>query len=159
MLVLNGPNLDRLGTRQPEIYGLTTLAELEEGLRRHGAELGLEVECMQSADAGALARAIAERRPDAVIVNPASLTHYSYELRDALAACGMPVYEVHISNIYAREPYRRHSVVSPVARGVVMGLGVRGYLFALQSAAEALRGTLPRRDAPGPHGGAREGSR
>lgn len=137
VLVLNGPNLDRLGERQPEIYGRTTLAELEGMLRARASELGVEVRFAQSADAGRLAAALEEHRPDAVVINPAALTHYSYPLRDALAACGAPVYEVHISNIYSREPYRRHSVVSSVASGVIAGHGLRGYLYALESAAVA----------------------
>lgn len=137
VLVLNGPNLDRLGTRQPEIYGRATLADVERMMRDRAAELGIELRFVQSADAADLIAAARDARPDAVVINPASLTHYSYPLRDALAEAGVPVFEVHISNIYAREPYRRHSVISPVARGVVAGLGVRGYLVALESAAEA----------------------
>lgn len=137
VLVLNGPNLDRLGERQPEIYGRVTLGEIEADLERLGAELGVAVRCVQSGDVGTLAGAIRDARPDAIVVNPASLTHYSFPLRDALEAAGCPVFEVHISNIYRREPYRRHSVVSPVARGVVAGLGVRGYRVALEAAAAA----------------------
>lgn len=134
ILVLNGPNLDRLGTRQPEIYGRTTLAELEEMLRKRGAELGAQVECRQSADPAVLIEALATTDADAVVLNPAALTHYSKPLREAVAGCGKPVYEVHISNIGAREPYRRRSLISPVARGVLIGLGIRGYLLALEAA-------------------------
>lgn len=136
VLVLNGPNLGRLGARQPEIYGRTTLAELEEALRARGRELGVEVECLQSDDAKVLIDALRTSDAQAVIINPAALGHYSMPLRDAVAGCGIPVYEVHISNIYAREPYRRSSLISPVARGSVVGLGVRGYLLALEAAAE-----------------------
>jgi len=137
VLVLNGPNLGRLGTRQPEIYGRTTLPELEEMLRARGKELGCDVECMQSDQATELIAAIEKTDADALIVNPAALTHYSNDLREAVASFKGPVYEVHISNIYAREPYRRHSLISPVARGSIIGLGIKGYLLALEAAVEA----------------------
>jgi 3-dehydroquinate dehydratase-2 len=136
VLVLNGPNLGRLGTRQPEIYGHTTLPELEEMLRARGKELGAEVECVQSDDAAELIETLERTDADAVILNPAALTHYSHHLREAVAAYQGPLYEVHISNIYAREPYRRHSLISPVARGSIIGLGIRGYLLALEAAVE-----------------------
>lgn len=139
VLVLNGPNLDRLGEREPHRYGTTTLAEIEATLRGMGDRLGVAVDCVQAASAAALLEAVAARRPDAIVVNPASLTHYSFALRDGLAAAGVAVFEVHITNIYAREPYRRHSVVSGIARGAVVGLGVRGYRYALEAAAEAAR--------------------
>jgi len=139
VLVLNGPNLGRLGTRQPEIYGSTTLAELEEQLRLRGKELGVEVDSLQSDDAGDLISALASTDADAVILNPAALTHYSYPLREAVAECSAPVYEVHITNIYAREPFRRHSLISPVAKGSIIGLGIRGYLLALEAAVEEIR--------------------
>jgi 3-dehydroquinate dehydratase II len=137
VLVVNGPNLDRLGERQPEIYGTTTLAELEEELVKRGAELGVDVECVQfnAEDDVVAAVAGAGERASAVILNPAALTHYSYPLREAVAACGVPVIEVHISNIYGREPYRRHSLISGVARGAVVGLGIRGYFLALETIA------------------------
>ena len=136
VLVLNGPNLGRLGRRQPEIYGRTTLGELEEMLRARGKELGADVECMQSDDAAELIGALEKTDADAVILNPAALTHYSNDLREAVAAYKGPVFEVHITNIYAREPYRRHSLISPVARGSIIGLGIRGYLLALEAAVE-----------------------
>ena len=137
VLVLNGPNLGRLGTRQPEIYGRTTLPELEEMLRARGKELGCDVECKQSDEVDELIAAIEKTDADAVILNPAALTHYSSELREAVASFKGPVFEVHISNIYAREPYRRHSLISPVARGSIIGLGIKGYLLALEAAVEA----------------------
>jgi 3-dehydroquinate dehydratase-2 len=136
VLVLNGPNLGRLGTRQPEIYGHTTLTELEDMLRARGKELGAEVECIQSDEAADLIAALEKTDADAVILNPAALTHYSYELREAVAGYKGPAYEVHISNIYAREPFRRHSLISPVARGSIIGLGIRGYVLALEAAVE-----------------------
>jgi len=135
ILVLNGPRLDRLGERAPEIYGRTTLAELEDMLRARGKELGVEVECIQSADPDVLIDALKGTDARAVIINPAALTHTSFALREAIAACTVPVFEIHISNIYAREPYRRHSLVSPVARGSIIGLGVQGYVLALEAAA------------------------
>lgn len=135
VLVLNGPNLGRLGTRQPEIYGSTTLSEVEDMLRARGAELGVEVECLQSDDASVLCGAVTTSAADAIIINPASLTHHSFALRDAIAGCGKPVFEVHISNIAAREPYRRRSLIAPVARGSIVGLGIMGYMSALEAAA------------------------
>jgi 3-dehydroquinate dehydratase-2 len=156
VLVLNGPNLDRLGARQPEIYGRTTLAELEELLRARAERLGLQVAFLQSNDEDALveaARTAPARGAAAILVNPAALTHFSYPLRDALAASGLPVVEVHISNIHAREPFRRLSVISPVVRGVVMGLGVQGYLLALDAIAGML-GVSGDAASPGaPHDG------
>jgi len=134
VLVLNGPNLDRLGARQPEIYGTTTLAELDEMLKERGRSLGAQVECRQSGDVAVLCDALTDTDADAIILNGAALTHYSKELRDAVAGCGKPVYEVHITNIHAREPYRRRSLISPVARGVLIGLGTDGYLLALEKA-------------------------
>ena len=136
VLVLNGPNLDRLGTRQPELYGATTLPELEERLREHAAARGAEVEFLQSPDARVLAEAIASTDAGAIVINPASLTHHAVVLRDAVAACTAPVYEVHITNIHAREHFRRRSVISAVARGVVAGLGIQGYIAALDAAIE-----------------------
>lgn len=137
VLVVNGPNLDKLGTRQPEIYGRTTLADVESALNKRAGELGLAVEFFQSNDEDAVVSAVrgAPGRAEAILINPAALTHFSYPLRDALASTGLPVIEVHISNIHAREPYRRLSLVSPVARGVVCGLGVTGYTLALEAIA------------------------
>jgi 3-dehydroquinate dehydratase-2 len=147
VLVVNGPNLDKLGTRQPEIYGSTTLAELEKQLTRRAEELGLDVEFFQSNDESAVvdaARNAPDRGAAAILINPAALTHFSYPLRQALAGTGLPVVEVHISNIHAREPFRRLSLVSGVAKGVVAGLGVKGYALALEAIAGIVRA---------PHGG------
>jgi len=138
VLVVNGPNLDKLGTRQPEIYGSTTLAELEERLRSRAKELGLEVEFFQSNDESAVVSAVSSapgRGAAAILINPAALTHFSNPLREALAATGLPIVEVHISNIHAREPFRRLSLVSGVAKGVIAGLGVSGYALALEAIA------------------------
>lgn len=129
ILVANGPNLDRLGARQPEIYGTTTLQDLEAMLRaRAGAH---ELTFLQSADPDVLAAAIEAPGHDGVILNPASLTHHSRRLAAAVRACRVPVIEVHISNIAAREPYRRRSMIAPAAMGSIVGLGVSGYLLAL----------------------------
>lgn len=136
ILVLNGPNLDRLGFRQPEVYGTTTLAQIEARLRARAAELGHDLTFVQSSREQDLIKAIGGH--DAIIVNPAAFTHFSYALADALAAAAVPVVEVHLSNIHAREPYRRLSVVSPIARGVVAGLGPDGYGYALDALARIL---------------------
>ena len=138
VLVVNGPNLDKLGTRQPEIYGSTTLAELEKGLRDRADSLGLEVEFFQSNGEAELIDAVAGapgRGAEAILINPAALSHFSYPLREALAETGLPVVEVHISNIHAREPFRRLSLVSGVAKGVICGLGIAGYGLALDAIA------------------------
>jgi 3-dehydroquinate dehydratase II len=138
VFVVNGPNLDRLGTREPEIYGSTTLSDVERGLRERASELGLTVEFFQSNVEDEVVAAV-EKAPAngsaGIIINPAALTHFSYPLREALAATGLPVVEVHISNIHAREPFRRLSLVSGVAKGVIAGLGVNGYTLALEAIA------------------------
>lgn len=138
--VLNGPNLGRLGTRQTDVYGLTTYANLVELCVDTGKELGLEVEVRQTdAEHELLAwlhRAADERAP--VVLNPGAWSHYSYALRDACAILTAPLVEVHISNIHAREEFRRHSVVSAVATGVICGLGVDGYCLALRHLASRL---------------------
>jgi 3-dehydroquinate dehydratase-2 len=138
VLVLNGPNLDQLGSRQPEIYGTTTLADIEESLTAQAEGLGLEVTFAQSAVVDDLVAAIEKHRPDGIIINPAAFTHFSHELADALRDAAVPVVEVHLSNIHAREQYRRLSVVSPVARGVICGLGAAGYGYALDALARML---------------------
>ena len=134
VFVLNGPNLSRLGTRQPEVYGHTTYADLVALCVKAGAEVGLEVQVRQT-DAeheliGWLHEAADARV--AVVLNPGAWSHYSYAVRDACSALTAPLVEVHISNIHAREPFRHHSVVSAVATGVICGLGVDGYRLALE---------------------------
>ncbi|MCQ9342778.1 type II 3-dehydroquinate dehydratase [Corynebacterium sp. 153RC1] len=137
VLVLNGPNLNRLGKRQPEIYGATTLADVEEVLKEHGRGVGVEVICKQSNHEGELIDWVHEAADNSwpVIINPGGLTHTSVALRDALAevADGPGFIEVHISNVHAREPFRAHSYLSPIARGVIAGLGVKGYVLALEA--------------------------
>lgn len=133
VLVLNGPNLGTLGRREPEVYGTRTLADLERILAGHASELGLELQCLQSNHEGALIDAI-EREgaaSDAIIINPGALSHYSLALADALRGSGKPVVEVHLSNVFAREPERQRMVTAAAARGVIAGLGFEGYLAAL----------------------------
>jgi 3-dehydroquinate dehydratase II len=132
--VLNGANIGRLGTREPGIYGSTTYAELVELVEKCACDLGLEVQVRQTDDEAELLRWIhaAADAGDAVLINPGGWSHTSVVLRDALAAVSGPVVEVHISNIHAREEFRHHSYVSGVANGVIAGLGVQGYVLALQ---------------------------
>lgn len=147
ILILNGPNLNLLGTREPGQYGHTTLADLETQCRDEGSRLGYAVECFQSNWEGALIDKIHEygglfRQGEAagVVFNPGALTHTSIALHDAIKGVdGLPVYEVHISNVHAREAFRHHSWVSPVAAGIVVGFGVDGYLLALQGLARKAR--------------------
>lgn len=141
VLVLHGPNLNLLGSREPGIYGRTTLAEINSRLEQEGARLGLDVETLQSNHEGVLIDRLHEGGFQGVIINPGALTHYGYSLRDAIAACAVPVVEVHLSNIYAREEFRRHSVIAPVAGGQISGLGPRGYQLALEALAGLMGGT------------------
>ena len=141
VLVLNGPNLGSLGRREPEIYGQRTLAELERRIQQEARDLGVEIECRQSNHEGELIDAI-ERQgaaAQALIINPGALSHYSLALADALRATGKPVVEVHISNVFAREPERHRMVTASAATGVICGLGFDGYLAALRFLA-TLRG-------------------
>ncbi len=135
VLVLNGPNLNRLGKRQPEIYGAVTLADVEKRLLEYGAHVGLEVECRQSNHEGELVDWVHEAADSAwaVIINPGGFTHTSVALRDALVELDdhHGFIEVHISNVHARESFRAHSYLSPIAVGVIAGLGVDGYRLAL----------------------------
>jgi 3-dehydroquinate dehydratase-2 len=140
ILLVNGPNLNLLGKREPGLYGHTTLAEIEARVKALGVELGLEVDCVQSNSEGALVDAVqsAAGRAAAIIINPAAYTHTSIALRDALAAVGLPAVEVHISNIHAREEFRRASLTAPACRGVIAGFGAEGYLLALRGVAALL---------------------
>ena len=134
LLVINGPNLNLLGQRDPDIYGTMTLPAIEKKIRERAKELGVEVALFQSNSEGDLIDHIQQKAPDSqgVIINPGAYTHYSLALRDTLANLQVPIIEVHISNIYAREPFRRRSVTAPVVRGQISGLGWRGYLAALE---------------------------
>jgi 3-dehydroquinate dehydratase-2 len=131
VLVLNGPNLNLLGTREPEIYGHATLAEIEERLRRRAASLGLEIDCFQSNHEGALIDRLHVRDFDWVIVNAAGLTHTSVSLRDALKGIGRPFVEVHISDPAAREAFRHVNYLHDIATERIVGKGVAGYAMAL----------------------------
>jgi len=142
ILVVNGPNLQLLGTRQPEVYGTETLADVEAGLRQVAAELGVEVGFLQSNHEGELVDGIGAA-PGAgfagIVINPAAYGHTSIALRDALAGAGLPAIEVHISNIHRREEFRHRTLTAAVCLGQVCGLGVRGYGWALRALVEALR--------------------
>jgi 3-dehydroquinate dehydratase-2 len=134
ILVVHGPNLNALGRRQPEIYGHTTLAQIDDALRERAAAAATTLLAFQSNHEGALIDFLQAEGWDAdgVIVNPGALTHYGLALRDALASLSAPIVEVHLSNVYKREPFRHTSVVAPVATGQIAGLGWRGYLLALE---------------------------
>ena len=138
--VLNGPNLNLLGTREPAIYGSTTLAQVEERLRTLGAELGVEVECVQRNGEGELIDAVHALRGRAIgaIVNAGAYSHTSLALRDAFAAVSVPFVEVHVTNVYAREPERRHSALAPGATAVLCGFGAYGYELALRGLVHTL---------------------
>ena len=141
ILLINGPNLNTLGEREPDIYGALTLPDIEARVREDAQSLDVELHAFQSNHEGEIIDFIQAEAPNSagMIINPGALTHYSLALRDALAACGLPVVEVHISNIYGREPFRHHSVTAGVSRGLIAGLGWRGYLAALRSLVETLR--------------------
>jgi 3-dehydroquinate dehydratase-2 len=135
ILVINGPNLNRLGLREPEVYGHLTIQDLEAGIKQWCDQKGIEVSFLQSNHEGVLIDAIheAEGVMDGIVINPGAFTHYSYGLRDALSSITVPAIEVHISNVYKREAFRQHSVVAPVCRGQIAGLGFKGYTLAIEA--------------------------
>jgi 3-dehydroquinate dehydratase-2 len=140
VLVVHGPNLNLLGTREPEVYGSTTLGEIDNDLAGLAKELDCEVECYQSNHEGLILDRIQEARGvvDGILINPAGLTHSSVSLRDALAAVDLPVVEVHLSNVFAREEFRHHSYVSGVAVGVISGFGPDSYRLGLEALVQYL---------------------
>lgn len=141
LLLLNGPNLNLLGSREPEVYGVTTLADIEQQAREQALTAGARLDCFQSNHEGALIdriHAAPGEGVQAIIINPGGLTHTSVALRDALAGVGLPFLEVHISNVYRREPFRHHSFLSDVAVGVICGLGPEGYRAAIDFALKKL---------------------
>ena len=140
--VIHGPNLNLLGTREPEIYGSTTLADIDRNLVELGRQSGAEVDCFQSNHEGAIVDRIQDARRAGVgfiVINPAAFTHTSVAIRDALAGVAIPFIEVHLSNVHKREAFRHHSYLSDQAVGVVAGLGADGYRYALMHAIGALR--------------------
>ncbi len=141
VLVIHGPNLNLLGDREPEIYGRTTLAEIDRRLRDLGPELGVTVETFQSNSEGAIVDRIQEARgrADVLVINPAAYTHTSVAIRDAVGALDVPVIEVHLSNVYRREPFRHHSTLADVAHGRIMGFGPESYMLALRAAVDLVR--------------------
>ena len=139
--VLNGPNLNLLGQREPEIYGRTTLAQIEAMVREAGRDYGVEISWFQTNHEGALVEAVQglKATADGALINAAALTHSSLALRDALLAVQVPFVELHLSNIFAREPERRHSMIADLAIGMVTGFGTQSYLLALQALVGRLR--------------------
>ncbi len=138
LLVIHGPNLNLLGKREPEIYGSETLSEINDRIRAFASENGISVDIYQSNHEGEIIdriQAAGETKAgyDGIVINPAAYTHYSIAIRDALSAIGLPAVEVHLSNITAREAFRETSVIAPVCRGQISGLGSRGYLLAIES--------------------------
>jgi len=137
LLLLNGPNLNLLGSREPAVYGSTTLAQIETGLVGEAAALGLQLSCFQSNHEGGLIDRLHQARVDGVefmLINPGAFTHTSVALRDAVLAVAIPFIEIHLSNVHARESFRHHSYLSDIAAGVILGLGAQGYSLALQAA-------------------------
>ena len=135
ILLINGPNLNLLGKRDKILYGDKTLKEIEDLVKKRAAETGAEVTSFQSNSEGSLIDFIQSHSQQAsgIIVNPGALTHYGLSLRDALSDSGLPIIEVHLSNIYSREQWRHHSVIAPIAKGQISGLGWRGYVMALEA--------------------------
>jgi len=136
VLVIHGPNLNLLGDREPQTYGRTRLGEIDRALKELGRELGLKVETFQSNGEGAIVDRIqrARGRARVLVINPAAYTHTSVAIRDAITACDLPTVEVHLSNVYAREPFRHHSTIAGIVVGRIMGFGAEGYLLALRAA-------------------------
>ena len=141
ILLIHGPNLNMLGTREPEVYGTLTLDEINARMKRLGEENGAEIRTFQSNSEGALIDAIqdAMQWAEGIVINPGAYTHYSHAIRDALSAVHLPAIEVHLSNIYSREEFRNHSVISPVVAGCIAGLGIRSYTCGILALIGILR--------------------
>ena len=148
IFVLNGPNLNMLGVREPHLYGTDTLADIEAACAERAGELGLDIDFRQSNHEGQIVDWIQEARQgaDGVVINPAGLTHTSVAVHDALKLLEVPIIEVHLSNIHRREEWRHHSYISLVATGIIMGLGSQGYLLALDAMARILEATTDKAD-------------
>ncbi len=147
LLVLHGPNLNLLGTREPEVYGRATLQQIDQALSERAAQAGVELSIFQSNHEGALIeriQAAQAEKVDFILINPAAYTHTSIAIRDALACVDVPFVEIHLSNVHRREPFRHHSYFSDQAEGVICGLGWKGYLYALEFALDRL---MPDADA------------
>ena len=140
ILLLNGPNLNMLGTREPAVYGHDTLDDIVKRVERRAFELGAEITACQSNHEGVLVDFIQQNqaKADGIIINPGAFGHYSYAIRDAISGSNLPTVEVHISNVHAREAFRETMVLSAVCKGVITGLGWRGYVYALESLVAAL---------------------
>ena len=150
ILVIHGPNLQLLGEREPEVYGKTTLREIDRELKKLAARRRVSLTILQSNSEGEIVGAIAAARrwADALVINPAAYTHTSVAIRDALAAVAVPAVEVHLSNIHAREEFRRTSLIAPVVKGQVSGFGARSYLLGLEAAIDLARGAGKKRSRP-----------
>lgn len=140
ILVINGPNLNLLGTREPEVYGAITLADINQRLKEQAVKLGVDVDCIQTNHEGVMVDTIQQSvgRYSCIIINPAAFSHYSIAVRDALSAISIPAVEVHMSNIHSREEFRHHSVISAVVKGQIVGFGTDSYFLALQYAAQLI---------------------
>ncbi|MFH1856078.1 MAG: type II 3-dehydroquinate dehydratase [Candidatus Omnitrophota bacterium] len=142
ILVIHGPNLQLLGKREPEIYGSLTIEQINAALREKAAEKSVELDITQSNHEGEIVEAIgkAGEKYKAIVINPAAYTHTSVAIRDAVAGCGVPAVEVHLSNIFSREEFRRTSLIAPAAAGVIAGFGKTSYLLGLEAAIEIAQG-------------------
>jgi 3-dehydroquinate dehydratase-2 len=141
ILVIHGPNLNLLGSREPEVYGKTTIGEIDAELKRSAKAKGVDIETFQSNHEGDIVERIGGSKGvfDAIIINPAAYTHTSVAIRDAISAAGVPTIEVHLSNIYAREEFRHTSLIAPVAKGQVSGFGKMSYMMALEAAMDIIK--------------------
>jgi 3-dehydroquinate dehydratase-2 len=135
VLLLHGPNLNMTGFREPDVYGKKPLEDIDAGIKAAADQMGIDVRILQSNSEGTLIDTIQEHRrwADAIVINPGGLTHYSIALRDALTSVRLPIVEVHLSNVHAREEFRRHSVIAPISLGQIVGFGGFGYVMALQA--------------------------